>query len=193
VSSFPHPFEESLLFHFKLIELESELLAKELAEQIDLTIDCEWLLKMIEGDVGIRLGDRVTKGWKGWLTFRRGKSGLVICRGRAFTEGHIFVKEIAGLDVSFGLDAVMDYKRGFDVTPPQELDHLLVNFKFDAAPHILVWYGENIAPYQLFFDYEASPVCEEELREAIAEGCVWILKRPKAITLTEYLRNASLG
>jgi len=190
VSIFPHRFEEKLLFHFKLIELESELLAKELAsQQVDLTVDCQWLLKMIEGNVGYRLGDRVPKGWKGWLSYKRGKSGLVICRGRAFVEGNIFVKERAGLDASFGLDAIKDYQRGFDVTPPQELDHLLVNFKFENEPHILVWYGENIAPYQLFYDAEASPACEEELREAIAEGCVWILKRPKSMTLNEYLRN----
>src|SRR6516165_6385288 len=134
------------MFHFKLLELESELLAKELAgQEAVLTPECEQLLQFIEAEVGLKLADRAPKGWRGWISYRRQKNSLIVLRGRSFQEPGIFLK-----DYRAGLDAVTEYQRGFDITPPQELDHLLINFRIADPPHILVCYGENIAPYQLY-------------------------------------------
>jgi hypothetical protein len=177
------------MFHFKLLELEGELLAKDLIEQkITLTEECESLLKFIETEIGVCLGDPVPKGWRGWLSYRRHKNSLTICRSRAFSHGS---KMTAGLDVAYGFDAITEYQRGFDVTPPSELDHLLINFHLLDEPHILIWYGENIAPYQLFFDKEASYTIEPDLKEAIAQGCIWILTKPKSLTLLKFLKSQS--
>jgi len=182
------------MFHFKLLELESELLAKELAgEEVTLTPECEHLLHFIEAEIGIGLADRAPKGWRGWIAYRRQKNSLVILRGRSFLETGIFPKYRAGFDVPYGLDAITEYQRGFDVTPPQELDHLLINFRLLSPPRLLVWYGENIAPYQLFFEAEASFENEAKLKDAIAEGCIWILTKPKDSTLSEFLKRHTLS
>jgi hypothetical protein len=179
------------MFHFKLLELESELLAKELAgKEALLTPECEQLLQFIELEVGLKLGDRAPKDWRGWISYRRQKNSLVILRGRSFLEAGMFLKDYrGGLDVAYGLDTVTEYKRGFDITPPQELDHVLINFRLLDPPHIMVWYGENIAPYQLFFEAEASYQSEERLKDAIVEGCAWILTKPKELTLSEFLQK----
>jgi hypothetical protein len=179
------------MFHFRLLELESELLAKELAgQEAVLTPECEQLLQFIEGEVGLRLADRAPKNWRGWITYRRQKNSLMILRGRSFQEPGMFLKDYrAGLDVPYGLDAVTEYQRGFDITPPQELDHLLINFRILDPPRILVWYGENIAAYQLFYEAEASYANEDLLKDAVAEGCVWILTKPKDITLSQFLQK----
>jgi hypothetical protein len=181
------------VFHFKLIELESELLAKELSQQeTTLTPECEFLLQFVESEIGVRLADVSFKTWRGWLTYRR-KSALIVCRGRAFPEGVFFRKYHAGLDLPNGMDAVADYQRGFDVAPPPELDHLLVNFRPGQVAQIMVWYGENIAAYQLFFQAEATGEAEADLKEAIAQGCVWILQKPKSVTLAAYLKQERMS
>lgn len=178
------------MFHFKLLELESELIAAELANQeITLTDECIRLMQFVEAEIGMKLADHAHKDWRGWITYRRDKNSLMVLRGRAFLKQGMFAKYAAGLDVSCGLDTISEYERGFDVTPPQELDHLLINFRLMNPPHVLVWYGENIAPYQLFFDAEASYECENSLKDAIAEGCVWILTKPKELTLSEFLQR----
>ena len=180
------------MFHFKLIELESELLAKELTEQeTELTPECEFLLQFVEAEIGVRLADSSFKDWRGWLTYRRKKSSLIVCRGRAFVEGTFFPKSHAGLDLPNGKDAITDYLRGFDVAPPPELDHLLVNFKPGQTAQIMVWYGENLAPYHLFFQAEATGDAEADLKEAIAQGCIWILQKPETMTLPAYLKTQS--
>lgn len=180
------------MFHFKLLQLEGELLAKELIEQKHtLSSECQDLLNFIETEIGVRLGDPVPKDWRGWLSYRRHHNSLVVCRAHAFNEGGVAAKYKAGLDVPYGVDAVTEYQRGFDVTPPSELNHLIVNFRLAEDPHILLWYGENIAPYQLFYDAEASYTIEAELKEAIAEGCIWILTKPKHLTLSEFLKSKS--
>jgi hypothetical protein len=86
------------------------------------------------------------------------------------------------------MDAITDYQRGFDVAPPPELDHLLINFRPGQTPQVMVWYGENLAPYHLFFQSEANGDAELELKEAIAHGCIWILQKPENTTLPAYLK-----
>src|SRR5687767_8804888 len=112
------------MFHLRLLELESELIAKEQSEKgfAVLPPDCMTLLAFVEREVGVRLGDKVPRDWKGWLSYRRDKDSLLVCRGRAFPGG-MFGKDRAGLDVSYGLDTITEYQRGFDVTPPQDLDN----------------------------------------------------------------------
>lgn len=179
------------MFHFKLIELESELLAKELADQTaDITPECEHLLEFIEREVGLKLASRAPRDWKGWISYRRQKNSLVILRGRTFPQSGMFVKDYrVGLDVPYGQDAVTEYQRNFDITPPQELDHLLINFRPKNPPTIMVWYGENTAPYQLYFEAEASFDTENQLKEAVTQGCVWILTKPKDVTLAQFLQK----
>lgn len=179
------------MFHYKLLELESELLAKELAgEEAVLTPECEQLLQFIESEVGLRLADRAPKNWRGWITYRRQKNSLVILRGRSFQEPGLFLRDYrAGFDVPYGFDAVTEYQRGFDITPPQELDHLQINFRLLNPPHVMVWYGENIVPYQLYFEADAAYESESQLKDAVAEGCVWILTKPKDLTLSEFLNK----
>jgi hypothetical protein len=178
------------VFHFKLIELESELLAKELTElETELTPECDFLLQFVEAEIGVRLAESSFKNWRGWLTYRRKKSALIVCRGRAFVEGTFFPKWRAGLDLPNGMDAITDYQRGFDVAPPPELDHLLINFRPGQTPQIMVWYGENLAPYHLFFQSDATGETEPELKEAVAHGCIWILQKPENTTLPAYLKE----
>ena len=94
-------------FHARLIELESEIIAKEEAEAgiAELTPDCQVMLEMVEKEVGVKLADRVPGDFRGWISYRRLKENLhelVINRGRAFKEGGLFPRHLAGCDVSFG-------------------------------------------------------------------------------------------
>jgi len=179
------------VFHNRLIELESELLAKEQAERgfEQLPPECSHLQEFIEHQVEMRLAGPAPKDWRGWLSYRHHKDSLVICRGRAFSEGGLFAKWRAGLDVPFGLDTITEYLRGFDVSPPQDLDHLMLNFGAGKTPRVFLWYGENLAAYKLIYmaDVEADP--HHELSEAVVEACTWILKRPKDQTLNDFLRE----
>ncbi len=186
------------MFHPRLLELESEIIAKEECARgvAELTAECKLILDNVEREIGLRLGDKAARNWRGWLSYRRGKDALIICRGRAFAEGGFFKTWRAGLDCPTGLDSITEYMRHFDVTPPQELDHLLVNFGTGAAIKVFLWYGENIAPYRLIFQAEAAAIaCDpvDPLQEAIVEACVWIANRPKHKTLVEFLRDLEYG
>lgn len=176
-------------FHARLLELESEIIAKEEARRglDELTPDCDILLQTVEKDIGLKLADNAPSDWRGWLTYRRGKDKVVICRGRAFKESGMFGKHKAGLDVAYGLDTITEYKRGFDVSPPQDLDHLLVNFGCGDSVRVFLWYGENVAAYRLIFEQEMAEDPVENLKEAVAEACGWIVKKPKELTLPEFL------
>jgi hypothetical protein len=184
------------VFHHKLLELESELVAKEQAKAKFSRIapECEGLLEFVERQVEVKLAAKVPKDWKGWLTYRRAeKQALVVIRGAAFKDG-VFGATKAGADVPFGLDTVTEYQRGFDVSPPQDLDHLLVNFGHDGKQfRIFMWYGENIAPYKLVFAADVEDDPHHELSEAIVEACTWVLKRPKHLTLERYLKSVEEG
>lgn len=177
-------------FHPRLIELESELIAREESDRgiAELTLDCLLLLEEVEQAIGVRLGDKAPKDWKGWISYRRTNS-MIVCRGRAFADGGIFKNHRVGLDVAGGADAIADYKRAYDVTPPQDIDHLLLNFGGAEAPKIFLWYGVQIAPYRLIYQAEVSSNPIEELKSAIVEACVWIIKRPKDTTLSEFLKD----
>jgi len=180
------------MFHLRLIELESELLAKEQSQKVlaDLPYECLILLEQVEKEVGIKLAQKVPKDWRGWLSYRRHKTSLVICRGRAFSDSGMFAnKWKAGLDVPYGLDTVTEYERRFDVTPPQDLDHLLLNFGAGEDPKVFLWYGENLAPYKLIFLTDVLDDPEKDLAEAVVEACTWILTRPKEKTLQEFLKE----
>jgi hypothetical protein len=177
-------------FHLRLLELEAELLAKEQStgsfEQ--LPADCQGLLEFIEKQVSVRLSDKVAADWKGWLSYRRGKSSLVICRGRAFRTG-MFGGFRAGCDVSYGCDTATEYQRGFDVSPPPDIDHLMMNFGDSRQPKVFLWYGENIAAYRLIFTADVADDPHHDLSEAVVEACVWIVKRPKHQTLIDFLKE----
>lgn len=179
------------MFDPRLIELESEILAKEESERglDEMTWQSILTLETIEHEIGLKLGDRVPSQWRGWLSYRKDKQSLVICRGRAFATGGLFGKSLAGLDVANGMDAVSDYLRGYDVTPSQELDHLLINFGKGAKSRVFLWYGENIATYKLIFEAPLDDSAVETLKEAVVEACTWILKRPKEKTLLEFLKD----
>jgi hypothetical protein len=180
------------MFHYKLIELESELLAKEQSQQgfVALPPECLALMKYVENQVATTLSVPVPKDWKGWLAYTRKQDSLVICRGRAFKDG-VFGKVRAGLDVPNGLDAIKDFQRHFDVSPPQELDHLLLNFgrQHEDSARVFLWYGENISPYRLIFQADVRNDPHHELSEAVVEACTWIMRRPKDKTLSQFLRD----
>lgn len=184
------------MFHHKLLELESELVAKEQAKKTFDRIppECEALLGYVEQQVEVKLAQKVAKDWKGWLSFRRNnKQSLIILRGRAFKDGMMGATK-AGADVPFGLDTVTEYQRGFDVSAPQDLDHLVVNFGNDGKEfRVFLWYGENIAPYKLVFAEDVDNDPHTELSEAIVEACIWIMKRPKHMTLEHYLKSETAG
>lgn len=179
------------MFHLKLLELESELIAKELAEKgfAVLPADCKYLLQFVEKEVEVHLGNNVPGGWRGWLTYRRKEDQLIICRGRSFHYSGLFGKNRAGLDVPYGLDTITEYERGFDVSPPQDLDHLLLNFGAGEKAKVFLWYGENLAPYKLIFQADVVDYPYEALSQAVVEACVWILTRPKSKTLSEFLED----
>ena len=179
------------MFHYKLIELESELMAKQqsLTGLAELSPECSGIMDFIQQEVGACLGTVVSKDWQGWLSYKRKKDSLVICRGRAFREG-LLGKPKAGLDVLNGNDSITEFERGFDVSPPQDLDHLLVNFGSDPnGPRVFLWYGENFAPYKLIFMAEVESDPHTQLGDAIVEACTWILTRPKDQTLSQFLQT----
>ena len=177
-------------FHHRLIELESELIAKEESERgiSELTFECTMLMEEVEQEIGIRLGDKAPKDWRGWIVYRR-KNSMIVCRGRSFAEGGIFKTLRIGLDTVGGVDAIADYKRGYDVSPPADIDHLLINFGTGQALKIFLWYGHNIAPYRLIYQAEVLSNPVDELKSAIVEACVWIMKRPKDKSLNEFLKD----
>lgn len=179
------------MFHLKLLELESELIAKEQSSQglSDLSDDCKALIEFVEKEVEVHLAEKVPPDWRGWLTYKRNGNSLIICRGQAFNEGGMFGKHRAGLAVPYGLDTVTEYQRHFDVSPPAELDHLLMNFGNDNDPQVFLWYGENLAHYKLIYTADVSDDPHTELGTAVVEACTWILNRPKEITLLEFLKN----
>ena len=179
------------MFHHKLLELEAEIAAKEQSkhELKDFKPECVGLLEFVEKEVEVKLGDKVPKDWVGWICYRRNNQSQIILRGRAFKDG-MFGGTRAGFDVPMGLDSVTEYKRGFDVSPPQNLDHLLVNFGLDGEKiRVFLWYGENIAPYKLIFAADLTDEPHKELADAIVEACIWIAKRPKHETLEAFLQG----
>lgn len=180
-----------MTFHFRLIELEAERVAKEQSSRGLQTfpVECAVLLQYVQRGVEIKLGDLVPKDWVGWLSYARNKQSLVISRGRAFKIGGAFGKHRAGLDVPNGADAVADFQRGFDVSPPQDLDHLLLNFGENDNPRAYLWYGQNFAPYKLIYEAEVAAEPHQELSDAIVEACTWIMKRPTHQTLDDFLED----
>ncbi len=181
------------MFHHRLLELEAELRAKEHVQNKleKLTPECLGLFDFLQRDVETKLGDKVPKDWKGWISYKRNsQNSLIILRGRAFKEG-MFGGFRAGMDTPLGLDSITENQRGFDVTPPQELDHLLVNFGLDGETiRVFLWYGENIAPYKLIYAADLEDDPHNDLAAAIVEACIWIVKRPKHQTLEAYLKQA---
>lgn len=190
------------MLHIKLLELESEIIAREESARAKslavLPAECELLKQAVEHEIGLRLADVVPGDWRGWLTYRRGCSELIIIRGRAFKENGMFGKVKAGLDFSGGLDSIADYVRQFDVSAPQDLDHLMINFGVVPSTNVVdatggarvfLWYGENIAPYRLIFEDEVSSDPEHNLLNAVAEGLSWIVAKPKELTLPQFLKQ----
>jgi len=181
----------------RLLELEAELIAKEEAEKLadvtELPPDCELLLEHLEVELSPKLAALVASDWKGFLTYRRTKGELIVCRGRAFKEDRVFGKWKAGLDVPYGLDTMTEYMRGFDVSPPQDLDHLMINFGLGNAVKVFLWYGENISPYRLIFQAEIEDYPQDALTAAISDALGWIVNRPKAVTLPQYLKQLKSG
>lgn len=179
------------MFHHKLMELEAELAAKEQSQHKLEVLPPEVLgiLDYMQKDVEVKLGDKVPKDWKGWMCYKRNNQSLCILRGRAFKDG-MFGSTKAGMDVPMGLDSITEFQRGFDVSPPQDLDHLLINFGMDGDTcRVFLWYGENIAPYKLIFAADIGDDPHHELSAAVVEACIWILKRPKHQTLEAFLKQ----
>ena len=156
------------MFHAKLLELESELLAKEEASRVgsQLPPECESIMQEIENEVGAKLADKSVKDWRGWLTFRRAKNSVVICRGQSFSTGGITPQWRIGFAIVNGSDSVRERMRGFDVSPSPDLDHLLLNFGMgDRYTKVFLWYGEHIAPYRLIFEADVTQSPEESSRK----------------------------
>lgn len=179
------------MLHNRLIELEAEIQAKQKTERGLKTfpIECLSLLEYVERTFEARLGDLVPKDWQGWLAYKRTAHTLTICRGRAFKHGNFPPKYRAGFDIPHGMDSINEALRGFDVVPPQDLDHLLINFGDEAEPKVYLWYGENIAPYRLLYEATVEDEPHNALHEACVDACVWIANRPKHLSLPEYLRT----
>lgn len=211
------------MLHIKLLELESEIIAKEEAARAKslavLPAECDLLRQHVEHEIGLHLADSTASDWRGWLTYRRGSSELIIIRGRAFKESGMFGKVRAGLDFLGGPDTIADYSRQFDVSAPQDLDHLMINFGVvpsktkglvknstddldfsnsssnnslnDTAcgARVFLWYGENLAPYRLIFEDEVSADPQHNLLNAVAEGLSWIVAKPKELTLLQFLKQ----
>ncbi len=181
------------MFHHKLLEIEAELAALEQSKHKPetLTPECQGLFHFLENEIEVKLGDKVPKDWKGWISYRRSNYSMVVLRGRAFKEG-LFGTFRAALDVPLGSDSLADFQRGFDVSPPQDIDHLLLNLGMDGNKlRVFLWYGENIAAYRLIFEAEVDCDPHNELAEAVTEACTWILKKPKDKTLPEFLSKSS--
>lgn len=179
------------MFHARLLELESEILAKEQSAKGFAVFppECQCLIEYVENEVEVRLGNLVPNSWRGWLTYKRNKDSLIICRGRAFPESGLFSHWRAGLDTAYGLDTIAEFQRGFDISPPQELDHLLLNFGSGESLQVYLWYGVNLAPYKLIFLAELSDYPYDEICQAMIEACTWIHQRPKDMTLAEFLKQ----
>lgn len=189
------------MLHIKLLELEAEIIAKEEAARAKslaiLPAECDLLKQAVEHEIGMHLADVTANDWRGWLTYRRGANELIIIRGRAFKESGMFGKVKAGLDFSGGLDAIADYGRQFDVSAPQDLDHLMINFgvvpnddlSTASGARVFLWYGENLAPYRLIFEDDVSDDPEHNLLNAVAEGLSWVVAKPKDLTLPQFLKQ----
>lgn len=179
------------MFHHKLMELEAELAAKEQSRQkLDvLPPECVGIISFVQKDVEVKVGDKVPKDWKGWISYKRNNNSMVILRGRSFKDG-MFGAHKAGFDLPMGADSISEYQRGFDLTPPQDLDHLLLNFGMDGDKcRVFLWYGENIAPYKLIFAADLIDDPHIEISAAVVEACIWIMKRPKHQTLEAFLKQ----
>lgn len=185
------------MLHHRLQEMEIELAAIEQCKKLSdkLAPECIGILDYIEQEMEVRLGAKVPPDWKGWLSYRRHENqAMVVLRGRAFKEGGLFGVTRAGFDLPQGHDAISDFQRGFDVSPPQDIDHLLINFGLDNERfRVFLWYGENIAPYKLIYAADLDDEPHRELGEAVVEACTWILKRPKQQTLEAFLSRHSYG
>lgn len=183
------------MLHIKLMELEAEKIARDQATKssqlVSLPHECELLKAHIEEEIGIKLGAICDRDFNGWLTYRRQSGDLIIIRGRAFKESNMLGlgKWRAGLDVGHGLDSVSEALRGFDVSPPPDLDHLTVNFGVETTPKVFLWYGENISAYRLIFAEELENNAEKALDEALSEAMSWVLNKPKDLTLPEYIKK----
>lgn len=181
-------------FYQKLLELEADIIAQNsrasaaAQKQSQLSGNCIFLLDSVEHEVGMKLGNKIGKDWTGWVSFRRPQA-LLICRGRAFTEGGFFPTYRAGLDTLGGLSSIAEALRGFDVTPPAEMDYLLLNFVHGSDTKVILWYAENIAAYRPVFEANVDDEPTERLHAAIADACKWIVNRPKSKTLMEYLKQ----
>lgn len=181
------------MFHLRLLELESELIAKAQSQKgFDrLPLECLYLMEFIEQQVSVKLAHKVAHDWRGWLSYRRNNDSLIICRGRAFADSRPFGKWKAGIDVPYGLDTITEYERHFDVTPPGELDYLLLNFGQGENLRVFLWYGEDIAEYKLIFAASVDDDPHNELAAAVVEACTWVLTRPKDMTILEFLKETS--
>jgi hypothetical protein len=178
-------------FHQHLIELESELIAKQEIERElsdELAFECSLILDAIEQEIGIRLGDKVQPNWSGWIAYRR-KNSTIICRGRSFAQSGLRKSYRVGWDIPGGESSISDCMRGHDVSPPQEIDHLLLSFGGSPELKISLWYGENIAPYRLVCQLPASLDSLEELKTLIVEACTWILRKPKGMTINQFIKS----
>ena len=178
----------------KLLELEAEIIAQNsrndaaLLKQSQLSGECLFLLDSVENEIGMKLGIKTGAKWSGWVSFRRPQA-LLIARGRAFSEGGFFPTHRAGLDTLGGLSSAVEAMRGFDVTPPAEMDYLLMNFANAKDTKVILWYAENIAAYRPVFEANVDEEPLERLHEAVVEACKWIVNRPKSKTLIEYLKQ----
>jgi hypothetical protein len=180
------------MLHHKLQELEAELASAEQSRQSleSLTPECLSMLDYVEADIELKLAAKVPKDWKGWICYRRHNKSLLILRGRAFREGAFSSAYRAGFDVTQGADSITECQRGFDIAPPQELDHLLLNFGIDGdKPRVFLWYGQDIAAYKLIFSAALEDEPHHQVSDAIVEACIWIVKRPKHQTLQEFLET----
>ena len=154
-----------------------------------LTPECTGMFDYIEADIELKLAAKVPKDWKGWICYRRQNKSLLVLRGKAFREGTFSATYRAGFDIPQGADSITEYQRGFDVSPPQELDHLLINFGIDGDKlRVFIWYGENIAAYKLIFAADLDDEPQHQISDLIVEACTWIAKRPKHQTLEEFLK-----
>ena len=65
----------------------------------------------------------------------------------------------------------------------------MINFGHETDPKVFLWYGENLAAYKLIYEALVADDPHNELYEAVVEACIWIVKRPKDITLGEFLTD----
>lgn len=179
------------MLHIKLLEVESERIAREEAKKAlnsaQLPPECDLLKEFVEEEVGLKLGSPCDSNFCGWLSYRRTGGEILILRGRAFKEG-MFGKWKAGLDVPYGAATASEYLRGYDVSPPQDLDHLMLNFGKGENVRVFIWYGENISPYRLIYEADLDD-SRENLIDALSEGMTWILTKPRELTLPQFIKE----